>query len=152
LAVEAGDRGRLRRRALRQGWLLRRHYEGHLVPDAPTSPGENARVLPPPHRRVPEEQILQVIQRTRRLYDGDPLAAHLGERAGRVLRRGAADLHPADELRELGMAVFIDRPLGVLKAPAEPDQTPLLSYEAFSQAIADRRITDLARDESFGLT
>src|SRR4029077_11042057 len=41
-ALEAGDRGRLRRRALRQGWMLRRHYEGHLVPDAPTSPGENA--------------------------------------------------------------------------------------------------------------
>jgi hypothetical protein len=151
-AVEAGDRGRLRRRALRQGWLLRRHYEGHLVPDAPTSPGENARVLPPPHRRVPEEQILQVIKRTRRLYDGDPLPAHLREQARRVLRQSAADLHHADELRELGMAVFIDRPLGVFKAPAEPDQTPLLSYEAFSRAIADRRITDLARDDSFGLS
>src|SRR5262249_35041333 len=48
---------RLRRRALRQGWLLRRTYEGHPVPDAPTSPGENARAWPPPHERVPEEQI-----------------------------------------------------------------------------------------------
>jgi hypothetical protein len=50
------------------------------------------------------------------------------------------------------MAVFIDRPLGVNKAPAEPDQTPLLSYEAFSRAIAERRLTELARDEAFGLT
>jgi hypothetical protein len=149
-AAEASDRGRLRRRALRQGWLLRRHYEGHPVPDAPTSPGENARVLPPPHRRVPDEQILQIVKRRRRLYDGDPLPAHLGEQARQALRQSAADLHHPEELRELGMAVFIDRPLGVHKAPAEPDQTPLLSYEAFSRAIADRRLTELARDDSFG--
>src|SRR5262249_54365310 len=58
LAPGAGDPGRLRRRALRQGWLLRRYYEGRAVPDAPTSPGENARVLPLPHYRVPEEQLL----------------------------------------------------------------------------------------------
>src|SRR5205823_12833872 len=37
----------LRRRALRQGWLLRRWYAGLPVPAAPTSFGENARVLPP---------------------------------------------------------------------------------------------------------
>jgi hypothetical protein len=66
------------------------------------------------------------------------------------LRLSAADLHHPDELRELGMAVFIDRPLGVHKAPAEPDQTPLLSYEAFSRAIADQRLTELARDDGFG--
>ena len=34
---------RLRRRALRQAWILRRQYTGHAVPDLPTSPGENAR-------------------------------------------------------------------------------------------------------------
>ncbi|MGH7227207.1 MAG: hypothetical protein ACRELF_28660, partial [Gemmataceae bacterium] len=50
-------RKRIRRRALRQGWLLRRHYEGHAVPDLPTSPGENQRVLPSSHPRVPEEQL-----------------------------------------------------------------------------------------------
>src|SRR5262245_19185498 len=37
---------RLRRRALRQACFLRRFYEGHPVPDEPTSPGENTRVLP----------------------------------------------------------------------------------------------------------
>jgi hypothetical protein len=149
--AEAGDLGRLRRRALRQGWLLRRRYEGHPVPDAPTSPGENARVLPPPHCRVPDEQLLQVLKRTRRLYDGDPLPVHLGEQARRVLRQSAEDLRHPDELRELGMAVFIDRPLGVFKAPAEPDQTPLLAYEAFSRAGAERRLSELARENAFAL-
>ncbi|MCI0378942.1 MAG: hypothetical protein L0215_15145, partial [Gemmataceae bacterium] len=43
---------RQRRRALLQGCLLRRFYEGLPVPDAPTSPGENARVLPAPYARV----------------------------------------------------------------------------------------------------
>ena len=50
---------RLQRPRLRQAWLLRRHYEGHLVPDAPTSEGENVRVLPAAFPRVPEEQILE---------------------------------------------------------------------------------------------
>jgi len=142
---------RLRRRALRQGWLLRRHYEGHAVPDAPTSPGENARVLPPPHRRVPEEQISQSGKRTRRLYEGDPLPLHLGEQGRRLLRQSVRDLRHPEELRELGMAVFIDRPLGVFKAPTEPDQTLLLSYEAFSRSVALRRLQQLASDQSVGL-
>src|SRR5262249_16067607 len=64
---------RLRRRALRQGWLLRRRYEDHPVPNLPTSPGENNRVLPPSHPRVPEEQILQPARRTKRLYTDDLL-------------------------------------------------------------------------------
>jgi hypothetical protein len=140
-------RKRLRRRALRQGWLLRRHYEGHPVPDAPTSPGENTRVLPPPHRRVPEEQITQAIRRTRRLYADDPLTAHLGEQGRLVLRQSVQDLRHPEELRELGMAVFIDRPLGAFKAPAEPDQTVLLSYEAFSRAVTLRRLGQLVRDD-----
>jgi hypothetical protein len=146
----AGE-GRRRRRALRQGWLVRRHYEGHLVPDAPTSPGESARVLPEPHRRVPDEQLTSPLRRTRRLYDGDPLPAHLGEHARAALRESAADLDHPDELRELGMAVFIDRPLGTLKAPAEPDQTVLFAYEAFSRAVARRRLDALAADAAFPL-
>jgi hypothetical protein len=142
---------RLLRRALRQGWLLRRHYQGHLVPDAPTSPGENARVLPPPHQRVPEEQIALPGKRTRRLYADDPLPAHLGEQGRRVLRQCVQDLCHPEELRELGMAVFIDRPLGVFKAPTEPDQTGLLSYEAWSRSIALRRLRQLAGDDNVGL-
>jgi hypothetical protein len=135
------DRKRLRRRALRQGWLLRRHYEGLPVPDAPTSPGENARVLPAPHVRVPEEQILQIGKRTRRLFAGDPL--HLGDQTRAILEEAVRDLHYPLEVRELGMAVFIDRPLGVFKGPAEPDRTLLFSHEAFSPSVARARLASL---------
>jgi len=137
---------RLRRRALRQGWTLRRRYEDHPVPDAPTSPGENARVLPPPHVRVPDEQLTQPARRTRRLYAGDPLPSHLGEQARCVQRQSIDDLRHPLELQELGMAVFIERPLGVFKAVGEPDHTLLLAHEAFSKAIAEQRLDWLARD------
>src|SRR5207249_2747834 len=66
-------RKRIRRRALRQAWLLRRTIQGLPVPDAPTSPGENSRILPPPYERVPEEQILDPAKRTKRLFEGQPL-------------------------------------------------------------------------------
>jgi len=139
-------RKRLRRRALRQAWFLRRRYEGHLVPDAPTSPGENARVLPPPYVRVPEEQILDPSKRTRRLFDGDPLPKHLGAKGREILSEALGDLRFAEELRELGMALFLDRPLSGGKAPLEPDQTLLFSYEAFSRSIAERRLASLATE------
>ena len=42
------------------------------------------------------------------------------------------------------MALFLDRPLGAAKGPVEPDQTLLLSYEAFSRSIAERRLDLLA--------
>jgi hypothetical protein len=141
-ADSAGERWRkrLRRRALRQGWLLRRRYEGHAVPDLPTSPGENARVLPPGHPRVPEEQILQPGRRKRRLYDGDPLPPP------DLLRQGIADLQYSDELRELGTALFLDRPFGAGKAPGEQDSTLLLASEAFSRSVAAERLRFLARE------
>lgn len=144
--VKAQTAKRVRRRALRQAWLLRRFYEGLAVPDAPTSPGENARILPPPHLRVPDEQIMNAHKRQKRLYDGDPLDNHLKEHGHEVLDLSVRDLEQPIELRELGMAVFVDRPLGVFKAPGEPDQTPLLSYEAFSRSIAARRLDYLARE------
>jgi hypothetical protein len=147
-----GTDHRLRRRALRMGWLLRRRYEGHPVPDAPTSPGENRRVLPLPHQRVPEEQILHLGRRKRRLYQGDLLTQHAGPVTQRVLQQSARDLEHDGELRELGMAVFIDRPLSAGKSPGEPDQTPLLSYEAFSRSIAAERLASITRDPSFGVT
>ncbi len=136
----------MRRRALRQGWLIRRRYEGWPVPDLPTSPGENNRVLPPSHPRVPEEQILQPSRRTRRLYADDPLPSHLGKYGAEALRRSAADLCHAEELRELGMALFLDRPFGAGKAPMEPDGTLLLASEAFSRSIAEQRLLALARE------
>src|SRR5262245_27016653 len=141
---------RLRRRALRQGWLIRRSYEGLAVPDVPTSPGENVRVLPAPHVRVPEEQILDPARRRRRLYDYDPLDSHLGENAKRCLLRSIEDLQHGDELRELGMATFLDRPFGGGKQATEPDETLLLSYQAFSRTIARRRLELLFSDEVLG--
>jgi hypothetical protein len=116
------------------------------VPDAPTSEGENARVLPEPHVRVPEDQIVQLDRRTKRLYADDPLPAHFGAAGQEVLRQSLVDLSHPDELRELGMALFLDRPLGIGKAPAEPDQTLLFSYEAFSRSVAGRRLDYLASD------
>jgi hypothetical protein len=135
---------RLRRRALRQAVLLRTWYEGLPVPDAPTSQGEAARVLPPPHVRVPEEQILQPTRRQRRLFAGTPLADRLRGPVGDLLRQAVDDLEHPDELRELGTALFLDRPFGSAKAPTEPDTTPLFSYEAFSALLAGRRLEHLA--------
>jgi len=140
----ARNRKRLRRRGLRQGWLLRSHYEGHAVPDAPTSEGENARVLPAPHIRVPEEQIARIQRRTKRLFEGDSLADRLTPTVRDVLCQSITDLQLPGELQELGMAIFLDRPLGVGKDPLELDQTMLLSYEAFSRSIAQHRLDELA--------
>jgi hypothetical protein len=137
-------RRQLRRRALRQGYLLRRRYEGHLVPDRPTSPGENTRVLPPEHPRVAEEQILQPASRRRQLYEGAPL--HLGSHAKALLQQSFADLVHLEERRELGAALFIDRPLAEGKHPAEPDETPLLASVAFSRSVALERLRSLAMD------
>src|SRR5262249_20558071 len=134
---------RIRRRALRQSWLLRRFYEGLPVPDAPTSPGENLRILPPPYARVPEEQIVVPERRTKRLYADLPQLP-VGDQGRKALCQSIADLQYAEELQELGTALFLDRPLGVFKPPGEPDQTLLLSYEAFSRSIANRRLQLLA--------
>lgn len=136
----------LRRRALRQGWLLRRWYAGLLVPAAPTSFGENARVLPPCYPRVPEEEILQPDKRRHRLFENDELGCQWNERAEHVLGQSISDLDHAQELQELGMALFIDRPLGASKNLGEPDQTPLLSYEAFSKSVALERVRFLAEN------
>jgi hypothetical protein len=140
-----GAQPRRRRRALRQACLLRRFYEGHPVPDAPTSPGENARVLPPPHQRVPEEQLLNWSRRKRRLYADAPLAKRLSAAARQALHQSILDLSDPREWRELGSAVFIDRPLGWGKAVGEPDLTPLLAHEAYSPSIARRRFEEVQR-------
>jgi len=141
--AEMGTRERLRRRALRQAVLLRCQYEGQPVPDLPTSPGENSRVLPASFPRVPEEQIADPSKRVRKLYDGDPLLPRLGPRALDLLRMSVEDLRNPAEVQELGMALFLDRPLGIHLRPGEPDGTPLLSYEAYSRSIAERRIGEL---------
>jgi hypothetical protein len=140
---------RLRRRALRQAWLIRCRYKGHAVPDMPTSPGENNRVLPPSHPRVPEEQILHLASRTRRLFEYHQWADNPDQGRLAILRQSVADLAHPDELRELGVGLFVDRPLSAGKAPGEPDATPLLASLAFSRSIAAQRIHVLAKDEVF---
>jgi hypothetical protein len=134
---------RRRRRALRQAWIIRQHYQGHPVPEIPTSPGENVRVLPAPFVRVPEEQLTQPSKRPRRLFANGPSVLTPTTRA--VLERSIGDLASPAELRELGMAVYLDRPLGACKQSGEVDRTPLVSYEAFSRAIAGRRLAELDR-------
>jgi len=129
---------RLRRRALRQAWMMRKMCEGLSVPDEPTSPGENLRFLPAPHAPVPEDQLTDASRRTKRLFAGERFDITLPADVWN-------DLEHPDELRELGMAVFLDRPLGIFKRPGEADRTPLLSYEAFSRRIAERRL-GLLRD------
>ena len=93
-----------RRRApcARRAWC--KHYEGHRVPDAPTSMGENLRVLPPPFVRVPDEQIMQAAKRRRSLYDGESLESMLSTVGRDALEASVADLAHLDELTELGLA------------------------------------------------
>jgi len=140
---------RIRRRALRQAWLMRKLCVGLPVPDHPTSPGENQRVLPELDR-LPEEQIINPEKRTRRLFEREPTIT-FGPQARGILHKSVADLEHPMELRELGMALFLDRPLGVFKEPGEPDRTPLLSYEAFRAAIAGRRLEVLAKDPKIAI-
>ncbi|HND51456.1 MAG TPA: hypothetical protein PLV92_03635, partial [Pirellulaceae bacterium] len=152
-------RKRLRRRALRQAWIVRRQYEGHRVPDAPTSRGENQRVIAG-EPAVPEEQITQPAARRRRLFDDSPSVDLLGPNTRQLLaaalrdlasgtadavRRANADERQFDgretsELLELGIATFLDRPFGVLKETGAADRTPMLAYEAFSRQVARRRL------------
>jgi hypothetical protein len=141
-----GEPASVRRRALRQAYLLRRRYEGHPVPDVPTSPGEHLRVFPDSYPRVPEEQILQLASRRRRLYAGDPLASRLTPVARDVLRQALADLEHPDEIQELGAAIFLDCPFSGGKAAVAPDGTLLLASLAYSRSIARGRLRLLVRD------
>jgi len=134
---------RIRRRALRHGCLLRRHYEGHLVPDHPTSPGENNRVMPASHPRLGEEQLTQSLKRRRLLYENEPLASLLSPNARRILALSLRDLEHREERLELGVGLFIDRPLGYAKTSIEPDLTPILAHEAFSLSLARRLMLEL---------
>jgi hypothetical protein len=141
---------RIRRRALRQGLLMWRIYQGLAVPDWPTSLGENARILPAPFCRVPEEQILDPRARSKRLFAG----SHLGidkPTVRSVISQSLADLKHPEEFQELGKAIYLDRPLGYSIPAGEPDQTPLLSYELFSRSLAEDRLRFLER-ELFGDT
>jgi hypothetical protein len=135
---------RLRRRALRQGWVVRRGYEGHAVPDQPTSPGERMHVLPEGHPRIPEEQLLG--RRQRRLFEGEPLGGRMGRHGLEALWQSVADLSHGAERRELGTGLFLDRPLGDGKAPAEADATLLLASLGYSRRLAEGRLRLLQKE------
>lgn len=134
---------RRRRRALRQACLVRRLYQGHPVPQTPTSPGENLRVLPAGIPRIADEELLYPGKRHKMLYAGDPIENWLGDKVQLILDQSCSELRYAEELRELGMATFLDRPLGAGKEPGEVDRTPLLSYEAFSPSLAIDRLRQM---------
>jgi hypothetical protein len=131
------------RRAVRQAWLVRKQIEGLPVPDHPTSPGENQRVMPEPFCRLPEEQVRYPERRHKRLFAGDPAETLLAPAVREALRLSVQDLAEEAELRELGLGLFLDRPLGVWKAPGEVDRTPLFAYEAFSSRLARQRLDSL---------
>lgn len=121
------------RRGLRLGWLLRTIYRGHPVPSQPTSPGETMRILPDSFVRVDAAEIEHSHLRSRRLFEHEiPLSGAVKK----VLSRCLDELCQSAELRELGTALFADRPLGINKSPLEPDQTPMFSHLAFSRQRA----------------
>jgi hypothetical protein len=82
---------------------------------------------------------LQPLRRRRQLFVNDPLPGLLTEQTRSLLLQSVSDLQQIDERIELGLGVFIDRPLGYGKAIGEPDRTPLLAHEAFSPALARQR-------------
>jgi len=112
------------RRSLRQAWLLRKRYEGHRVPDSPTSIGENQRVLPEPFQRVADGQIVDPRQRCKTLFDNEPAESLLRPDVKSVWQLCLAELEQPTELRELGLGLFLDRLLGILKVDGEVDRTP----------------------------
>ncbi len=147
LFLPDSDASRFRRRAVRQACMLRQHYQGYLVPDLPTSPGENTRVMPAAFPRLPEEQLLQSNRRRKQLYADAPLGDILTPTGRQILSASLEDLSHPDERIEQGIGLFIDRPLGYAKALAEPDLTPLLAHECFSASLVRRRgkeLVDLA--------
>ncbi|MBX9680879.1 MAG: hypothetical protein K2X38_19140 [Gemmataceae bacterium] len=134
-----GRQAALRRRALRQGLIVRRSYEGHLVPDSPTSPGDASRILPEQLPAPPKEQIDHPLRRNKQLFASTPTRHLVIAAAKEIFQDALRDLSDQRELAELGTALFIDRPFGWGKETAEPDTTPIVAHEAFSAMTAERR-------------
>ncbi|HMP60987.1 MAG TPA: hypothetical protein PKD86_16710 [Gemmatales bacterium] len=116
---------------------LRQSLTGLWVPPSPTSPGESLRVRPAeaaaePTPRVQSERSGALS----RLFVDEPLTSLL---AGTVPPSGPF------AVRELGLALFLDRPLGLPKLAQRValDRTPLVSYLAFSRELAQARLDQL---------
>ncbi len=114
------------------------------MPDAPTSPGENRRVLPASHPVVPEEQFTHPSRRKRRLFEESDMD---WENYRPILDVALAELSSPEFLLELGTALYLDRSLGANRPPATLDLTPLLSYRLFSRSLAQSRLRHIARLE-----
>jgi hypothetical protein len=135
---------RRRRRALLLGWWMHRLLDGLPVPDFPTSPGENRRILPAPHGIVPEEQFTHPTRRNRRLFEGQGID---WEQHKPVLEVALAEIGSHAFLLELGTALYLDRSLGSSRPAATLDLTPLLSYRLFSRNVARSRLGQIGRLE-----
>jgi hypothetical protein len=89
------------------------------------------------------------LSRAKRLFPGEPAEAILTATARSLLNRWFGDLSDdVAELRELGTATFLDRPLGIYKSDRDEDRTILLSYEACSARMIRSRLAEL-RDAGF---
>jgi hypothetical protein len=102
-------------------------------------------VLPASHPRVPDEQLLQPHRRRRQLFQDKALPELLTPEARVALEQSVRDLERPEERVEMGLGLFIDRPLGYGKAIGEPDLTPMLAQEAFSPSLARRRWQELKK-------
>lgn len=135
---------RLRRRAVRQTWLIRRENQGLVVPSRPTTPGESQRVIPP--FPVPLQDDAKAWQpSTRTLFSDESILHESSASVRQVLEQSILDLSHSSEVRELGVGLFLDRPLGYAKAVGEPDLTLMFSHECHSFDLASRRLALLAK-------
>lgn len=139
LGAPAEARNGVWQQGVRAAVLVAAEYANHLVPDAPTSQGEAARVLPPEFQPVPDEQIASPHRRNRRLFKNNA-ALDVS-----TVRDSLVDLEEPAALIEMGTALFIDRPLGVSKHPGEPDHTWLSSHVLYSRTLAEKRLRRLAK-------
>jgi hypothetical protein len=85
------------------------------------------------------------MRRRRRLFDDAPLAGMLTPQTREILALSVRDLEQVEERVEMGLGVFIDRPLGYDKQIGEPDLTPMLAHESFSPSVARRRWQELKK-------
>lgn len=128
-------------RALRLGSLLRRELQDLAIPARPTSPGENQRVSLRGAAPLADAEMLEPASRSRRLFADAPFASAYAF-AQDLFRQAWNELEGETALLELGRATYLDRPLGVFKELRgwRRDQTPLVSYRAFSRSIAAARL------------
>lgn len=127
--------------------LLRKEHEGLPITPIPTSPGENQRVLPQVPQAaaepVDDAEIMDPRLRRNQLFAGSELEAAWSPAVRELLVAAATDLNDAAALRTFGEALFLDRPLGVDRPPEAVDDTPLVSYLAFSRNALTYRLRRL---------